>query len=594
MSNLLREENTNGLTTNTSNPNILIVDDEPLIREILCEILSTEEYTTEQACDGVEALEKFKQQPSSFDLLIIDLKMPRMDGMALLAHIRKISLTHPVIVLTGHGSLENAYSLLQEYRIFDFFNKPLNSSDRLLFSVKNALEKAQLISKLMKLTKKLKLSNQKLTELSSYDSLTGLYNRRMFVEYTSHAIALVKRNNKSLGILYFDLDDFKKVNDTYGHSIGDHLLIQVSDRVKSIVRESDVFGRIGGDEFALLIEGDIDSIELINISKKILNAFSKPMYLNKQPIYITSSIGIAVLIDKKDTAEKLIQKADTAMYNAKKSGRNCYMFYSDIMNKIACAQLEMESGIRNALTNNEFSLYYQPKIDFKTGRISGAEALIRWIHPEKGIISPGEFIPIAEKSDLIIDIGKWTRETVLQQLVVWKNNNFPLIKISVNVSGKEFVKREVLQHLLDMFMKYDISPSWLELEITEDTLIKSVEEGNTDYRVIQGMDVGLAIDDFGTGYCSLGYLKEYPFETLKIDKSFIDNVIHNERDASIVRTIIAMAHNLNMSVVAEGVENEEQRNFLVDNNCDLLQGFFYSKPQPIDQFENFIKSFNEI
>ncbi|MDE1464155.1 EAL domain-containing protein [Spartinivicinus poritis] len=581
------------LYNNIENPHILVVDDEPLIREVICETLMSEKYITEQSCDGIEALYKIKNDTNKYDLIITDLKMPKMDGIALLKEIRKLDANQPVIVLTGHGNLDDAYSLLVEYKISDFFSKPQIGSDRLLFSVRNALEKYRLINELISITTELKTSNDKLKKLSSYDSLTGLYNRRMLIEYTQHAISLAKRSNKNIGILYFDLDDFKKVNDTYGHSVGDNLLKEVATRVKSSIRSSDILARIGGDEFALLVENIIDCSDLVNIAKNIISSFSVPVYLNKQPVHITSSIGIALFKENSETADGLIQQADTAMYNAKRAGRNCYMFFSESMNKAASIQLETENNLKIALQNDEFTIFYQPKVSYKSKQITQAEALIRWNHPKKGLIPPNIFIPIAEKSDLIIDIGKWVRDQVLQQLTIWQEKNFPPIKVSVNVSGKEFIKREVLQHLLDIFMKYQIAPHWLELEITEDTLIQSIKDNNTDYEIIRGMDVGLAIDDFGTGYCSLGYLKDYPFETLKIDKSFINNVTKNEKDASIVKTIIAMAHSLNMSVVAEGVETQEQRDFLVANKCDLIQGYFYCKPQPVDKFEEFVHNFSQ-
>ena len=593
MSNRLRLLEGSETYNNVDYPHILVVDDEPLIREIICETLMSENYIAEQSCDGIDALQKIKHNTNKYDLIITDLKMPKMDGITLLKTIRKINANQPIIVLTGHGSLDDAYSLLIKYKISDFFSKPLIGSDRLLFSVRNALEKYRLINKLISITTELKASNDKLKKLSSYDSLTGLYNRRMLIEYTQHAIYLAKRSNKNIGMLYFDLDDFKKVNDTYGHSVGDSLLKEVSNRARTSIRSSDILARIGGDEFALLVENISDCSDLINIAKNILSSFNIPIYLKKQPVHITSSIGIALFKENSETADGLIQKADTAMYNAKRAGRNCYMFFSESMNKAASIQLEMENDLKIALQNNEFTIFYQPKVSYKTKKITQAEALIRWKHPKKDLIPPNVFIPIAEKSDLIIDIGKWVRDQVLQQLIIWQEKNFPPIKISVNVSGKEFIKREVLQHLLDIFMKYQVDPHWLELEITEDTLIQSIKDNNTDYEIIRGMDVGLAIDDFGTGYCSLGYLKDYPFETLKIDKSFINNVTKNEKDASIVKTIIAMAHSLNMSVVAEGVETQEQRDFLVKNKCDLIQGYFYCKPQPVEKFEAFVNTFNE-
>ncbi|WDE14077.1 EAL domain-containing protein [Thalassomonas haliotis] len=430
-------------------------------------------------------------------------------------------------------------------------------------------------------------------QLSDYDSLTGLYNRRMLIGHVQHAIALAKRQHQKFSLLYFDLDDFKKINDTFGHTVGDRLLQEFSQQVSEHIRETDIFARMGGDEFVLLISDTSDTSYLMQLAEKIMRIFSAGFYVEKLPVYITSSIGIAVFPESGVTPEELIKNADRAMYQAKEAGRNCYMFYSKEMNEMASAQLAMENDLRNALKNDEFTLYYQPKMN-RTGKVTGAEALIRWMHPQKGFISPAEFIPVAEKSDLIIEIGQWVREQVCQQLLIWKESSFPPIKVSVNVAAKEFTKHVVLQHLIDMFLKYDIDQHLLELEITEGTLMSSVDNGNMDYKVIKNMNVGLSIDDFGTGYCSLGYLKSYPIDTLKIDKSFIDNVTTNECDASITKTIIAMAHSLNMKVVAEGVETRAQHNFLLENNCDQIQGYFYNRPQEVKHFEEFVLSSSKL
>ncbi|WDE03096.1 EAL domain-containing protein [Thalassomonas viridans] len=428
-------------------------------------------------------------------------------------------------------------------------------------------------------------------QLSTYDSLTGLYNRRMLMNHVQHAIALAERHQQNFGLLYFDLDDFKKINDTFGHTVGDRLLQEFSQKVSEHIRETDIFARMGGDEFVLLITDTSETFYLMQLAKKIMQTFSAGFYIEKLPVYVTSSIGIAVYPESGTTPEEIIKNADRAMYQAKEAGRNCYMFYSEEMNEMASAQLAMENDIRNALKNDEFTLHYQPKMN-RSGKVNGAEALIRWIHPEKGLISPDKFIPIAEKSDLIIEIGQWVREQACRQLLEWKENNFPPIKISVNVAAKEFTKHVVLQNLIDLFLKYDIDQHLLELEITEGTLMSSVDNGNMDYKVIKGMNVGLSIDDFGTGYCSLGYLKSYPIDTLKIDKSFIDNVTTNECDASITKTIIAMAHSLNMKVVAEGVETQAQHEFLLAHDCDQIQGYYCNRPQEINDFEAFVLSAN--
>ncbi len=448
-----------------------------------------------------------------------------------------------------------------------------------------------IFSKLRSHSVELQESNKQLHLLATYDPLTSLYNRRMLIEHVLHAISLAIRHKNSFCLLYFDLDDFKKINDNCGHSAGDSLLIQVAERIGSLLRDSDTFARMGGDEFVVLVEDVEDSYSLTALARRIIAAFETDFRVGQQSFKVTSSIGIAIYPENGENPEDLIINSDTAMYAAKNKGRNCFMFYSESMNEQARIQLEVEKDIKEALKNNEFSVYYQPKVNPIKGLACGAEALIRWHHPKKGMISPAKFIPIAELSDLIIEIDKWMRVQVCRQIIIWEEKGFPRLKISVNVSGKEFMRNEVLQHLIDLFEQYDVDPSLMELEITENTLMVNQEQGNTDYRTIRDMGVGLSIDDFGTGYCSLGYLKTYPVDTLKIDKSFIDNVISNDREAAIAKTIISMAHSLDMVVVAEGVETALQRDFLVAHNCDLIQGYFYSAPMPIEQFDQFIIDF---
>ncbi|MEE8057857.1 MAG: EAL domain-containing protein [Pseudomonadales bacterium] len=589
-----------GEAASLDSPRILVVDDDPFIRATLCETLSAEDYSTEQAADGVEALAHWRREadsPQPFDLLVVNLKMPRLDGVGVLEEIRKTDSTLPIIVLMEHADIGDAYSLLVDYQIADFLTKPLDQPERLLFTVKNALEKYKLFqvlktinSELEQERHKLESANDQLNLQAIYDPLTGLYNRGILIEQLQHSIALAERHNDSFSLLYFDLDHFKNVNDTCGHAVGDQLLVQVSTRVGNLIRESDVLARMGGDEFVLLVEECVDSTSLTILARRIIRALSETFYLGKQTVYISCSLGIAVFPGSGTTPEELLSNADTAMYKAKEAGRNGYSFYLAQMNERARAQVEMEKDLHDALLNNQFSLHYQPQIDIELGLVVGAEALLRWEHPQKGMIPPAVFIPVAERSDLIIDIGKWVREQVMRQLVLWKEKNFPQIKVSVNVSGKEFMKREVLQHLIDLFMEYDVDQCLLELEITEGTLIESLEHDDTDYEIIQGMDVGLSIDDFGTGYCSLSYLKTLPIDTLKIDKSFIDNITTNDRDATITKTIIVMAHSLDMNVIAEGVETEEQMSFLKGSHCDEIQGYYYSRPQPVDQFEEFVLS----
>lgn len=436
---------------------------------------------------------------------------------------------------------------------------------------------------------KLSAANHELQVLATHDSLTGLYNRASIIDHIQQEIYNSERNGENFCVIYFDIDNFKYINDSCGHAYGDEILKAVVERIKSTVRECDIMARMGGDEFVLLASRVSENEYFHHLARRLLEAFATSFSVEEQRIYLTSSIGIAVYPGCGKAPEELIKNADIAMYNAKKSGRNDFRFYSNEMSQAITMRMGLESEIRNALDEEELRLYYQPRIDSKTCAVIGAEALIRWQHPQRGLLSPIEFIPTAEKSDLIIDIGCWVRERVCQQLLAWKKSNqFSSLKISMNVSPIEFMRGNILQNIIDLVLKYDIDQSLMELEITENTLMKSVLANSVDYEIIRNMGIGLSIDDFGTGYCSLGYLRQYPIDTLKIDKSFIDNLDDEPRDAAIVKTIIAMSTSLGMSVVAEGVERESQKEFLLRHGCNQIQGYYYSPPLNVDEFENYM------
>jgi diguanylate cyclase (GGDEF)-like protein len=440
-----------------------------------------------------------------------------------------------------------------------------------------------------KVVKTLARNVKALNKMATYDELTGLYNRRMFSSHLEHSIALAKRNKKNFAILLFDLDGFKNVNDSLGHKSGDILLQEIASRVKSVIREVDIFARLGGDEFAILTENvaSVDALSLL--AKRILEAVEKEVTIAGQSFTISASIGVSYCQEYELSAEQLVKNTDAAMYDAKGAGKGCFKFYSEELNKLYQEKIQMAADIKQALENDEFSIYYQPKVDPKTDLIHGAEALIRWHHPEKGFIPPNHFIPIAEECGLIYDIDRWVRLNVCKQLFAWQETAFYPLKVSVNVSATEFCDTEIHQELIDLFKVYKIKQQSLELEITESTLIDSQTETATNWDILQKIGVNLSIDDFGTGYCSLSYLKELPIDVVKIDKSFIDNCHQTNDDSVLAQTIIAMGHAMDMSVVAEGVELIEQKNFLEEKGCDLIQGYFYSKPLPLNDFETFVR-----
>jgi diguanylate cyclase (GGDEF)-like protein/PAS domain S-box-containing protein len=423
-----------------------------------------------------------------------------------------------------------------------------------------------------------KSTEDELSKLAHYDPLTGLSNRTQFVERLKFTLDMAKRNHHQSALMLLDLDRFKLVNDTLGHQLGDELLIQVARRLKQCVREVDTVSRLGGDEFTVIL-GTIQSSEnAACVANKILATLSAPFVLSEREVFVSVSIGITVFPIDGDSVNLLIKNADTAMYHAKESGRNNYQYFSDTMNKKMLDELEMETNLRQAFKNEEFSLNYQPQFALKSKKLIGAEVLVRWNHPTLGWISPAVFIPYAEKSNLIIALGEWVLRTACRQAVAWQTSGLKLQPMSVNLSGMQLKQPDLLYKVAQILEETHFPAHLLELELTEGVLMANVEETITTLNKLKDMGIRLSIDDFGTGYSSLSYLKRFPIDTLKIDQSFIREITTSSDDSAIASTIIAMAHNLRLNVIAEGVETIEQANILLDKECDDVQGYFFSRP----------------
>ena len=403
-------------------------------------------------------------------------------------------------------------------------------------------------------------------------------NLTQFVERLKFTLDTAIRNHQQSALMLLDLDRFKLVNDTLGHQLGDELLIQVARRLKQCVREVDTVSRLGGDEFTVIL-GTIQSSEnAASVATKILVALNAPFVLSEREVFVSVSIGITVFPVDGDSVNLLIKNADTAMYHAKESGRNNYQYFSDTMNKKMIDELEMETNLRQAFKNGEFSLNYQPQFALKTKKLIGAEVLVRWNHPTLGWISPAVFIPYAEKSNLIIALGEWVLRTACTQAVSWQKSGLKLQPMSVNLSGMQLKQPDLLYKVAQILEETQFPAQLLELELTEGVLMANVEETITTLNKLKDMGIRLSIDDFGTGYSSLSYLKRFPIDTLKIDQSFIREITTSSDDSAIASTIIAMAHNLRLNVIAEGVETIEQANILLDKECDDVQGYFFSRP----------------
>ena len=423
-----------------------------------------------------------------------------------------------------------------------------------------------------------KASENQLKQLAHYDALTGLANRTQFIERLKWTIELAKRNKEQAALVFLDLDRFKLVNDTLGHQAGDELLVEVAQRLKSCVREVDMVSRLAGDEFTIILSSIQTPDDAGTVAKKIIQALTLPVQLEGRDVFISTSMGITVFPMDGITVNHLIKNADTAMYHAKERGRNNYQYFANTMNQKVLDELEMETNLRQALQNEEFSLCYQPQFNLKTKEMIGVEVLLRWKHPILGAISPAIFIPHAEKSDLIIAIGEWVLRTACTRSMVWQSQGLKPLRISVNLSGMQLKQNDLIDKIKLILAETCLPAAFLELELTEGVLMDNVDTTINTLRQLKEMGIRLSIDDFGTGYSSLSYLKRFPIDTLKIDQSFIREITTDSDDNAIASTIIAMAHNLRLKVIAEGVETHEQAAMLEEKKCDEVQGYLFGRP----------------
>ena len=423
-----------------------------------------------------------------------------------------------------------------------------------------------------------------------HDPLTGLPNRMLFTERLEYGLEKAKHKGTKLALFFIDLDQFKQINDSLGHEIGDRVLYAVAERLRAKVRKKDTLARLGGDEFVIIME-EYKKIENISvIAEKILEVLIQPIHVEGQTLYISCSIGISLYPKDDIYAGNLLKYADAAMYKAKDEGRNNYQFYRTEMTDLAFERIIMKSGLRQALENKEFIVYYQPQIDANSEKLIGLEALVRWKHPNMGLIPPVKFISLAEENGLIVEIDQWVMKTAMKQIKKWYKEGLSPGVLALNLTLTNLRRDNYIQSLNDCLEKNNFEPSWLELEITEGEVIEKFEKVITKLQAINDMDIRISIDDFGTGHSSLSYLKKLPVHKLKIDQSFIKDIPEDEEDTAIVKTIISLAKNLNLDVIAEGVETAAQKDFLVENGCTSIQGYYYGKPMPAKELkEKYLK-----
>ena len=452
-------------------------------------------------------------------------------------------------------------------------------------------------------------SQNQITYLAYHDALTGLPNRRMFKEFLDRAVANVRRNKSGLALLFLDLDNFKQVNDTMGHQAGDELLQLLSDRLTSCLREDDMLSvqktdgacdsahdtisRVGGDEFLILLPCVEDPNSPAIVAQRMLEILSKPFIINDHEFVIGGSIGISLYPTDGENSDTLIKNADIAMYHAKDAGRNNYQYFNEDMNVAAFKRMTTENSLRRAIDNQEFLFYYQPKICMKSGKLIGLEALIRWQHPELGIIEPNKFIPIAEDSGLIVPIGEWVIDEATRQLSRWHKDGIDLC-LSVNISTVQLNKQNVAEVIKKYISQNNCRAEYLEVELTETSIMDAHEPAINMLNKIKSLGVKITMDDFGVGYSSFRYLRNLPIDILKIDRSFVRHITTNKDDAAIISAIIAMAHTLNLQVVAEGVEMQEQLQFLRTNQCDIIQGYLVSRPLPEADLRAFLVNYDRL
>jgi len=573
------------LTPNKQKAKILIVDDELSVRTLLCEILSEIwDCTTVESAE--EALALLKKQ--KFNLVISDINLGGMSGIEMIPGVLSYAPDTVVMMVSGNRTIDSAIEAMR-VGAFDFIKKPFDI-EHIEVAVKRALNHNALLIEKRKyenhLEELVKQRTAQLNYLAYHDTLTDLPNHILFEDRLSQVLLQTQRNKKT-AMIFISLDRFKEVRDTLGHSLGNQILQEVARRLKKYSHETATVARFEGDEFALLLT-QIGIENVAEITDNIFEALKLPFKIEEHEIFISVSIGISLFPDDGEDTQTLIKNSGAALSRAKKQGGNSYQFYKAEMHSKALKRLALENNLRRALEREEFEVYYQPKIDINTKKIVAMEALVRWKHPKLGFISPAEFIPLAEDTGLIIPLGEWILRTACSQNKLWQKDGFDL-SVAVNLSVRQFQQDNLSEMIFGILEETGLSPHHLNLEVTESLIMKNAESAVKTLHKLKEAGIKISIDDFGTGYSSLGYLKHLPIDVLKIDQSFVRDVTTNPDEAALVMTIITLAHNLRMKVVAEGVETEEQLRFLQLLRCDECQGFLFSKPVSAKDFTKLLK-----
>ncbi|GED59355.1 EAL domain-containing protein [Brevibacillus formosus] len=487
-------------------------------------------------------------------------------------------------------AIQHAFSTRKEYMVECRINTQRNDVIWTESKINPIMDEEGNVTKLLLVTRDVtdrKQSEETIHHLAYHDALTDLPNRRMYVQQLSKEMMQAKRFQSNLAVLFLDLDRFKDVNDSFGHDVGDMLLVEAAKRLQACLKPGDVVARLGGDEFTIMQNQLQDRSEATALAEQIMYQLQRPFELDGHVFNVSCSIGIALYPQDGDNPEDLLKRADTALYTVKSRGKNGYDFFDPTMEAKSLERILMENEMRKAIEQEQFQIYYQPKIDIATSAMTGMEALVRWVHPELGIIPPNRFIPIAEETGMILALGEWILKQACKQNKIWHDQGYTL-KVSVNLSARQIYQKDLVEMIKDILQETNLSPNWLELEITESIFVK-MEEATAVLQQIRDIGIQISIDDFGTGYSSFSYIKSLPVDTIKIDASFIRDIHHNQESQAIVKAIVTIAQSLNMNVIAEGIELHDQVAALKENGCDHGQGYLFSKPLPTDDFDQLLR-----
>ena len=551
-------------------PIVVLADDDPSIRLMVRHVLESEDFDIIEASDGLEAIKAVEKHHPA--LILLDAVMPGIDGFTTCQQIKEKGHTDiPVMMITGlddDASVERAY----EVGAIDFITKP----------IKWAVLKHRVKSVVAKV-----IAERKVQLLAYRDTLTSLPNRLLFADRLEQAVIRSERSRTSMALMLVDIDDFKLVNDSFGHDAGDKLIKAVGELISKSLRRADTIARLGGDEFAVIIEDINGPDDAISIADNLTTILEHNVRLDDQETYTSASIGIAVFPDDGKDARTLLKNADTAMFRAKENGRHCFQFYKPEMSVNAMERLDLENSLKAAFENDEFLIHYQPVIDIHKNEVVGVEALLRWQHPDKGMIQPADFINIVEDCGLIVALGEWLIYSVCKQIKVWQDAGLENQNVSINLTPRQFKEQDLVALFTQAMDEHGIEATSLSVEVTERTLIDNVGEVESTLKKLRAMGMKILLDDFGTGYASLAYLKEFPVDVVKIDRAFVTGIPDNEEDSTIVDAIAGLTRGLKLSLLAEGVENERQLDVLKSVGCQYAQGFFWSKALPGNEYEQF-------